>query len=72
MSPISATNSTPPRNRLLAALLPADLALLQPHLQLTAIALLKDLERPNRRIETVYFLRPGSPRRRRPTQRDAR
>ena len=59
MSRISATNSTPPRNRLLAALLPADLALLQPHLQFTAIALLKDLERPNRRIETVYFPETG-------------
>ena len=59
MSPVSATNSTPPHNRLLAALLPADLALLQPHLQPTAMALLKDLERPNRRIETVYFPETG-------------
>lgn len=58
MAPVSGT-SLAPRNRLLAALLPADLALLQPHLQFTTMTLLKDLERPNRRIETVYFLETG-------------
>ena len=59
MAPISAAHSAPSRNRLLAALLPADLALLQPHLQSTAMALLKDLERPYRRIESVYFPEAG-------------
>ena len=56
MAPVSGIRS---RNRLLATLLPADLALLQPHLQSRTMALLKDLERPNRRIETVYFLETG-------------
>jgi hypothetical protein len=60
MTPVSASrNSSPPRNRLLAALSPADLALLQPHFQSVAMPLLKDLERPNRRIEAVYFLDTG-------------
>ena len=60
MTPVSASrNSSPPRNRLLAALSPADLALLQPHFQSVAMPLLKDLERPNRRIEAVYFLDNG-------------
>ena len=60
MTPVSASrHSSPPRNRLLAALSPADLALLQPHFQSVAMPLLKDLERPNRRIEAVYFLDNG-------------
>jgi hypothetical protein len=71
MAQVSAANSVLPRNRLLArvevgligrdgiALTPADLGLLQPHLQSTGMALLKDLERPNRRIETVYFFETG-------------
>ena len=59
MAAISAAPSTPSRNQLLAALLPADLALLQPHLQSRAMALLLDLERPNRRIEAVYFPEAG-------------
>ena len=49
----------PPRNRLLAALLPADLALLQPHLQSRPMALCKDLERPDWRIEAVYSPESG-------------
>ena len=57
MDQVSATgNSTRPRNRLLAALLPADLELLQPHLRHVAMKVFKDMERPNRRIDTVYFL----------------
>jgi CRP-like cAMP-binding protein len=32
---------------------------LEPHLQPVAMALLKDMERPNRRIETVYFMEAG-------------
>jgi CRP-like cAMP-binding protein len=37
----------------------SDLALLQPHLQPVAMAVFWDMERPNRRIETVYFLESG-------------
>ena len=37
----------------------ADFALLQPHLQPVPMALLKDMERPNQRIETVYFMEAG-------------
>jgi CRP-like cAMP-binding protein len=60
MSPVSATcDSSPQRNRLLAALAPADFALLRPHLHSTTMALLKDMERPNRQIETVYFMEAG-------------
>ncbi len=51
--------SAPPRNGLLAALSPADLALLRPQLTPVAMALLKDMEQPNRRIETVYFMEAG-------------
>jgi CRP-like cAMP-binding protein len=50
---------SPHRNRLLAALAPADFALLKPHLRSTEMALLQDLERPNRRIEAVYFMEAG-------------
>ena len=49
----------PQRNRLLAAMLPRDFALLQPHLQPMPLDLKKDLERPNRRIETVWFIEAG-------------
>jgi len=55
----AALNSAPPRNRLLAALSPTDLALLQPHLQPVPMAVFKDMERPNRRIETVFFMEAG-------------
>jgi CRP-like cAMP-binding protein len=60
MAAVSAIrSSSPSRNRLLAALSPGDLALLQPHLQPLAMAVFKDMERPNRRIETVYFMESG-------------
>jgi hypothetical protein len=59
MAPISAARPAQRRNRLLAALSPPDLALLQPHLRSTQMALRKDLERPNRRIEAVYFPESG-------------
>jgi hypothetical protein len=36
-----------------------DFASLQPHLQPVPMPLLKDMERPNRRIETVYFMENG-------------
>jgi CRP-like cAMP-binding protein len=48
-----------PRNRLLAALLPADLALLQPLLQSVPLRLRQELERPNRAIDDVYFPHVG-------------
>ncbi len=48
-----------PGNQLLAALSAHDLAVLQPHLQPMAMPVLTDLERPNQRIETVYFIEAG-------------
>ena len=47
------------RNRLLAAMSVSDLALLQAHLQPVPMPLLKDLERSNRAIDTVYFMEAG-------------
>lgn len=35
------------------------IALLLPHLKPVALGLLKDIERPNRRIDTVYFMESG-------------
>jgi CRP-like cAMP-binding protein len=52
-------SSPSPRNSLLAALSPADFALLQPHLRPVALALKQDIERPNRRIEFVCFPETG-------------
>jgi CRP-like cAMP-binding protein len=43
----------------LAALSPADLALLQPHLNFLAVAVRHEIERPNRRIDAVYFMEAG-------------
>ena len=48
-----------PRNRLLAALSPADLKLLQPHLNYVRLEVRRELERPNRRIDDVYFIESG-------------
>lgn len=48
-----------PRNRLLAVLSPTDLALLQPHLRSLAVPVRHEMERPNRRIDTVYFMNAG-------------
>ena len=42
-------------NRLLASLSPHDFDLLEPHLEPVTLGLRKYLERPNRRIEAVYF-----------------
>ena len=52
-------HSLRPRNRLLAALSPTDRALLQPHLRFLAVAVRHEMERPNRRIDTVYFMEAG-------------
>ena len=46
-------------NRLLAALTPSDLALLQPHLTAVRLKLLHKMERPNKPIETIYFMHTG-------------
>src|SRR5580658_4455181 len=50
---------SPSRNRLLSVLSDGDFALLQPHLRPVALPLLYDLERPNRKIEMVYFMETG-------------
>ena len=60
MAAVSTTRrSSPSRNGLLAALSPGDFALLQPHLEPMALALKRDIERPNRRIDSVYFMETG-------------
>jgi CRP-like cAMP-binding protein len=59
MTPSAFDNSSPFRNRLLATLSAADLALLQPHLQFSAMALGKDIEQPNKRIDAAYFMEAG-------------
>jgi CRP-like cAMP-binding protein len=46
-------------NRLLAALTASDLALLQPHLTTVSLKLLQDLEKPDKQIENIYFMRTG-------------
>jgi len=47
------------RNRLLAALAPRDMALLQPHLQAVELPVRHPLEGANTRIENIYFLERG-------------
>jgi len=47
------------RNRLLCALSRADVGRLQPHLVLVALPLRHDLEKPNSRIEYIYFMETG-------------
>jgi hypothetical protein len=42
-------------NKLLESLSTDDFDLLAPHLESVTLGLRKSLERPNRRIETVYF-----------------
>ena len=59
MAAVTTRNSSKSRNQLLAAMSAADFASLQPHLKPVPMALLKDMERPNQRIETVYFLETG-------------
>jgi CRP-like cAMP-binding protein len=51
--------STVQRNRLLAMLAPKDLALLRPSLEQTKLPLRFDLEKPNKRIENVFFIEAG-------------
>ena len=60
MAGVSANrSSSESRNQLLAAMSAADFASLHPHLKPLAMPLLKDMERPNQRIETVYFMEAG-------------
>jgi|SRR5271166_5681989 len=47
------------RNRLLASLSAADFGLLQANLEPVTLKLRKELERPNRRIDHVYFIEAG-------------
>lgn len=57
---MSAAQSTSrPRNRLLAALDLDDFRLLQPHLKPVTLKLRFELERPNQRIDDVYFVDAG-------------
>ena len=51
--------SSTPRNRLLAALPAADLNLLEPCLEPVTLKLRQELERPNKRIDDVYFMDSG-------------
>ena len=46
-------------NRLLASLSTDDFDLLEPHLESVTLGLRKNLERPNRRIDAVYFPEAG-------------
>jgi CRP-like cAMP-binding protein len=46
-------------NRLLASLSTEDFDLLEPHLEVVTLGLRKSLERPNRRIDAVYFPEGG-------------
>src|SRR5579872_3663330 len=48
-----------PRNQLLAAMSASDFALLRPHLKSIAMAVFMDMEQPNKRIDTVYFMEAG-------------
>jgi CRP-like cAMP-binding protein len=50
---------SPPRNQLLSAMSVTDLALLRPHLKPIEMAVFKEMERPNRPIDTVYFMEAG-------------
>jgi len=52
---MASSSATQPRNRLLAALSPADLTLLQPQLTPVPLKLRQELEKPNRRIDDVYL-----------------
>ena len=61
MRPVSgSSNSSPVHNCLLAALLPADFALMRRHFRPPVLALKQDIERPNRRIEFVCFVKTAS------------
>jgi len=52
-------SGTPSSNRLLARLSRADMNLLRPHLKAVPLKLRQDLEKPNTRIDHVYFMDDG-------------
>jgi CRP-like cAMP-binding protein len=52
-------SSASPRNGRLAALSARDLGLLAPHLRGVTLPLRQDLEKPNKRIDDVYFIDEG-------------
>ncbi len=54
-----AVSSSPHRNRLLASLSPGDLGLLQPHLKPLTLKVRYELEKPNKRIDDIYFMEFG-------------
>src|SRR6202035_1473106 len=59
MAPVTTRSFSQSRNQLLAAMSASDFAPLQSHLKPVPMALLKDMERPNQRIETVYIMETG-------------
>jgi CRP-like cAMP-binding protein len=59
MATVSRRSSSLPRNQLLNAMSATDLALLQPHLKPIEMAVFKEMERPNKPIDTVYFMEAG-------------
>ncbi len=59
MAAVSRRSSSSPRNQLLNAMSVTDLALLRPHLKPIEMAVFKEMERPNQRIDTVYFIEAG-------------
>lgn len=59
MAPTASVRDSPPGNRLLAAMSSADLGLLRPHLRPIVLELRHDIERPDKRIDNVYFMDAG-------------
>ena len=59
MAPAAETTSTTPRNRLLAALPPEDLARLWPRLQPVEFAFRQTLHAPEEAVTVVYFPEAG-------------
>jgi CRP-like cAMP-binding protein len=56
---MAAVSSAPQRNRLLASLSRSDVGLLQPHLEPVTLALRQSLEKPDKRVDAVYFPEDG-------------
>ncbi len=56
---MSPAPSGPKSNLLLAAMSPADLARLQPHLTAVSLKILQSLEKPNKPVEDIYFMQAG-------------
>jgi hypothetical protein len=56
MPSTSRSQATAQRNQLLARLAPADFAMLEPHLRRTEMPLYRNIERPHRPINAVFFI----------------